>query len=82
MPKQTMNEIAQSLADRATIIVDDGHSILDIMKSAFADFKSLGSMAGVMSVMSTGRLNQNQIDISKRIVAKVLAVIYLHEKNK
>ncbi|MGL4517993.1 MAG: hypothetical protein ACRCUH_15040 [Shewanella sp.] len=82
MPKQTMNDLAQALSDRATVIVDDGHSVLDIMKSAFEDFKSLGSMAGVMSVMSTGKLNQSQIEVSKRIVAKVLAVIYLHEKNK
>lgn len=82
MPKQTMNDLAQTLSDRAIVIVDDGHSVLDIMKSAFADFKSLGSMAGVMSVMSTGKLNQSQIEVSKRIVAKVLAVIYLHEKNK
>lgn len=82
MPKQTMNDLSKSLADRATIIVDEGHSVLEIMKSAFADFKSLGSMAGVVSVMSSGKLSQHQIEVSKRIAAKVLAVIYLHEKNK
>lgn len=82
MQKQSMNELAQSLADRSSVIVDEGHSVLDIMKSAFSDFKSLGSMAGVMSVMATGKLNQGQIEVSKRIVAKVLAVIYLHDKNK
>lgn len=79
MPKQTMSELSQSLADRADIIIAEGHSPLDIMKSAFADFRALGSMSGVMSVMSTGKLTQNQIDISKRIVAKVLAVINKQE---
>jgi len=75
MAKQPLNELSQSLADRAQVIVDDGYKSIDIMKSAFADFKSLGSMAGVMAVMTTGKLTPQQVEVSKRIVAKVLAVL-------
>jgi hypothetical protein len=81
MSKQTLSDLSQSLAERAQVIVDDGYKPLDIMKSAFSDFKALGSMAGVMSVMSTDRLTPQQVEISKRIVAKVLAVLDKQEEK-
>lgn len=71
----TTSKLAQELAERADVVIAEGHSIIEIMKSAFADFKSLGSMAGVMSVMTTGRLSTQQIETAKRIIVKTLAVI-------
>lgn len=52
------------------------------MKSAFADFKSLGSLSGLMSIANTGTLNANQIELAKRIAVKVIAVLGIKESEK
>jgi len=69
--------LANNLADRAQAILDDPNKYTQkaIMSSAFNDFKALGSLTGVMSVMSTGSLNTQQIEIAKRIAAKVIAIV-------
>lgn len=77
----TMNELAQTLGERAEVLLKEGHSTLDIMKSAFADFTALGSMTGVMTVMTTGKLSPQQLELAKRIVVKTLAVIDRQENN-
>lgn len=71
----TTTKLAQQLAERADVVLSEGHSIVDIMKSAFADFTALGSMSGVLSVVSSGRLTGQQIELAKRIIVKTLAVI-------
>lgn len=70
-----IDKLVAELAQRAHVIVDEGHSRSDIMKSAMQDFKSLGSMSGMLSFMTTGKLNPNQIELAKRIAVKVIAVL-------
>lgn len=36
----------------------------------------------IMSVMSSGKLTQQQVDIAQRIAVKVLAVLGIQESNK
>lgn len=75
-------KIADGLAQRAQAILDDEHkySQKEIMASAFNDFKALGNMTGIMSVMSTGKLNSNQVDLAKRLATKVIAVLSHYEE--
>lgn len=77
-----IDKVVKQLAIRAHVVVDEGHSELDILKSAFNDFKSMGSLSGIMSVMSSGKLTQQQVDIAQRIAVKVLAVLGIQESNK
>lgn len=70
-----VKKIADDLAVRAQEVINERHQPIDIMKSAFADFKNLGSIAGVMSVMSTGKLTPHQQMVAERIAVKVLAVL-------
>lgn len=77
-----IDKVVQQLAIRAHVVVDEGHSELDILKSTFNDFKSMGSLTGIMSVMSSGKLTQQQVDIAQRIAVKVLAVLGIQESNK
>lgn len=77
-----IDKVVQQLAIRAHVVVDEGHSELDILKSAFNDFKPMGSLTGIMSVMSSGKLTQQQVDIAQRIAVKVLAVLGIQESNK
>lgn len=46
------------------------------------DNESMGSLTGIMSVMSSGKLTQQQVDIAQRIAVKVLAVLGIQESNK
>ncbi|AZF88932.1 hypothetical protein BRET_26 [Escherichia phage BRET] len=39
-------------------------------------------LTGIMSVMSSGKLTQQQVDIAQRIVVKVLVVLGIQESNK
>lgn len=77
-----IDKVVQQLAIRAHVVVDEGHSELDILKSTFNDFKSMGSLTGIMSVMSSGKLTQQQVHIAQRIAVKVLAVLGIQESNK
>ncbi|QBQ81053.1 hypothetical protein HdSG1_00049 [Escherichia phage vB_EcoS_HdSG1] len=77
-----IDKVVQQLAIRAHVVVDEGHSELDILKSTFNDFKSMGSLTGIMSVMSSGKLTQQQVDVAQRIAVKVLAVLGIQESNK
>lgn len=77
-----IDKVVQQLALRANVIVDENHSELDILKSAFSDFKSMGSFNGIMSVMSTGKLNAQQTELANRIAVKVLAVLGIQEAAK
>lgn len=77
-----VDKVVQQLALRAHVVVDEGHSELDILKSAFNDFKSMGSLNGIMSVMSTGKLNAQQTELANRIAVKVLAVLGTQEAAK
>lgn len=77
-----IDKVVEQLAIRAHVIVDEGHSELDILKSAFADFKAMGSLSGIMSVMGTGKLDQKQTELANRIAVKVLAVLGMQEAAK
>lgn len=52
------------------------------MKSAFTDFKALGSMPGLLSIMNTGTLNAQQLELASRIAVKVIAVLGIKESEK
>lgn len=77
-----IDKVAERLSIRAHVIVDEGHDQLTILKSALNDFKALGSMSGIMSVMSSGTLNPQQLEIAQRIAVKVLAVLGMKEAEK
>lgn len=57
----------------------DGHQQMDIMKSAFTDFKAICSMSGLLSIMNTGTLNAQQLELASRIAVKVIAVLGIKE---
>lgn len=71
----TTSKLMSELTERANVVLDEGYSTVDIMRSAFADFTALGSMSGVLSVLSSGKLTGHQIELAKRIIVKTLAVI-------
>ncbi|EAP4692431.1 hypothetical protein E4849_23550 [Salmonella enterica subsp. enterica serovar Anatum] len=77
-----VDKVVESLGLRAHVIVDEGHSQETIMKSAFNDFKAMGSMGGIMAVMTTGKLSQQQLDLAQRIAVKVIAVLGVKESEK
>lgn len=79
---QSTQQLANNLAERAQAILDDEakYSQKDIMTSAFNDFKALGSMSGIMAVMSTGKLNSQQVELAKRLATKVIAVVSQYEE--
>lgn len=62
--------------------MNDGHEQSEIMKSAFSDFKALGSLSGLMSIANTWTLNANQVELAKRIEVKVIAVLGIKESEK
>lgn len=62
--------------------MDDVHQQMDIMKSEFTDFKALGSMSGLLSIMNTGTLNAQQLELASRISVKVIAVLGIKESEK
>ncbi|QIN92517.1 hypothetical protein [Phage NBSal001] len=77
-----VEKVVADLSERAKAILNDGHEQSEIMKSAFSDFKALGSLSGLMSIANTGTLNANQIELAKRIVVKVIAVLGIKENEK
>lgn len=77
-----VEKVVEDLSERAQAIVNDGHQQMDIMKSAFADFKALGSMSGLLSIMNTGTLNAQQLELASRIAVKVIAVLGIKESEK
>lgn len=77
-----VEKVVADLSERAQAIVNDGHQQMDIMKSAFTDFKALGSMSGLLSIMNTGTLNAQQIELASRIAVKVIAVLGIKESEK
>lgn len=76
-----IDKVVTDLSARAHRIVDDGHSQMEIMQSAFADFKSLGSFTGVISVLQNGKFNDQQLEIARRIAVKVIAILGMNEKG-
>lgn len=80
---QSTQQLASNLAERAQAILDDEakYSHKDIMASAFSDFKSLGSMSGILAVMSTGKLNAQQVELAKRLATKVIAIVSQYEET-
>lgn len=77
-----IDKIVEELSIRAHVIADEGHDQLTIMKSAFSDFKSLGNLSGLMTVVSTGKLTAQQIKLAQRIAVKVIAVLGILEAEK
>ena len=77
-----VEKVIADLSERAQAIVNDGHQQMDIMKSAFTDFKALGSMSGLLSIMNTGTLNEQQLELARRIAVKVIAVLGIKESEK
>ena len=77
-----IDRVVKDLSERAHTIADEGHSPISIMKSAMSDFNGLGSMSGMLSIMTTGKLNANQNELAKRIAVKVIAVLGMAESEK
>lgn len=77
-----VDQVVADLSERAHTIVEEGHDQTSIMKSAFSDFKALGSLSGLMSIANTGTLNANQVELAKRIAVKVIAVLGIKESEK
>lgn len=77
-----VEKVVADLSERAQAIVNDGHQQMDIMKSAFTDFKAIGSMSGMLSIMNTGTLNAQQLELASRIAVKVIAVLGIKESEK
>ncbi|EDV3179540.1 hypothetical protein CSP48_004504 [Salmonella enterica subsp. arizonae] len=77
-----VEKVVADLSARAKAILNDGHEQSEIMKSAFSDFKALGSLSGLVSIANTGTLNANQIELAKRIAVKVIAVLGIKESEK
>lgn len=77
-----VEKVVADLSERAQGILNEGHGQTEIMKSAFSDFKALGSLSGLMSIANTGTLNANQVELAKRIAVKVIAVLGIKETEK
>lgn len=77
-----IDQVVSDLSGRAHAIASEGHSPMAIMKSAMSDFNSLGSMSGMLSIMTTGKLNAQQTELAKRIALKVIAVLGIAESEK
>ncbi|AGF87835.1 hypothetical protein FDI94_gp05 [Salmonella phage FSL SP-126] len=77
-----VEKVVADLSERAQAILNGGHEQSEIMKSAFSDFKALGSLSGLMSIANTGTLNANQVELAKRIAVKVIAVLGIKESEK
>lgn len=77
-----IDRVVKDLSERAHTIADEGHSPISIMKSAMSDFNGLGSMSGMLSIMTTGKLNAHQTELAKRIAVKVIAVLGMAESEK
>lgn len=77
-----IDQVVKDLSERAHKIADKGHSPISIMKSAMSDFNGLGSMSGMLSIMTTGKLNAHQTELAKRIAVKVIAVLGMAESEK
>lgn len=74
MTNEAIRKITTSFADRAEKLLDEGYSAEAMTNSAIMDFKALGSMTGIMSIMANKRLNEQQTDLVERIMVKLLAV--------
>lgn len=77
-----IDQVVKDLSERVHKIADEGHSPISIMKSAMSDFNGLGSMSGMLSIMTTGKLNDHQTELAKRIAVKVIAVLGMAESEK
>lgn len=77
--KDGVIKVVNNLSERAQSVVDGNHSQIEIMKSAMVDFKGLGNISGMMSIMSSGTLNKSQLELAQRIAVKVIAVLGMIE---
>lgn len=77
-----VDKVAADFSSRAKAILADDYTEQDIMKSAMNDFKGMGSMAGIMAVMTTGKLTEQQTVLIERIAVKALAILGLRESLK
>ncbi|EKG5461776.1 hypothetical protein O3X72_004609 [Salmonella enterica] len=77
-----VEKVVADLSERAQEIVNDGHQQIDIMESSFTDFKALGSMYRLLSIMNTGTLNAQQLELARRIEVKVIAILGIKESEK
>lgn len=82
MKNDSLKKIVDNLSERAETIILEGHKQTDIMQSAFADFKSLGSISGLMSIMNSGTLNGQQVELAQRLAVKVIAILGMIEYTK
>ena len=79
---EAIEEVVNNLSERARVIVDGGYSQIDVLKSTFADLQSFGGMTGIVSIMTTGTLNKQQIELAERLAVKVIAVLGMIEGSK
>ena len=77
-----LKKVVDNLSERAETIINDCHKQIDVMQSAFADFKSLGSISGLMSIMNSGTLNGQQVELAQRLAVKVIAILGMIEATK
>lgn len=52
------------------------------MKSAFTDFKALGSMSVLLPIMNTWTLNEQHLELASLIAVNVIAVFGIKESEK
>lgn len=76
---EVLQELSENLTGRAQTIINQGHTPYAIMKDAFAEVQQIGNMAGIASIIKTGKLNEKQIAAAERVAVKVLAVLALHK---
>lgn len=73
-------DVADSLRDRAVSIVKEGHTPQQIMQSAMADLKGMGSLTGLMGIMQTGQFSPQQMVLAERLAVKIIAYCALSKK--
>lgn len=82
MKNDSLKKVVDNLSERAETIISEVHKQTDIMQPAFADFKSLGSISGLMSIINSGTLNGQQVELAQRLAVKVIAILGIIEATK
>lgn len=82
MKIEGIDRVSANLSERAHAIAEGGHSQLEIMKSAMADLKSLGSLSGMLAIMSSGTLSEPQLFAAQRLAVKMIAVMGMIDEAK
>ena len=78
-----VQKVSDDITKRAKILVTEGHSTNQILKSAFNDMQALGGdKLALMSLLATGNFTQRQSMIIEVVAVKILAVLGTIQGNK